>query len=326
MSVFNSFNILISSSGKQSLLVEAFKNALHDKGLVFAIDYNKYAPALAVADQSFIAPAFTSENYIEWMLDICKKNKIKLVLSLNVDELIILEQHRNEFERINCTLIGGPLDTIYMSVDKLKLNHFLYSNGFPSLKLLSLDEVKQNRIREFPVICKPRFGKASIGVKFINYKSELEDLIAQLDKKKSKSECIFQEISQGTEYGFDIVNDLNGNFAAALVRRKYAMKNGETDVAETIEPSQFIDFARKLSTHIKHQGSIDIDCFLYNNKIYVIDMNYRFGGGYVYCHYAGANTPQAIVNWAIGKTINENDLKYKSGLLFSRTSKLIQLK
>ena len=103
-------NILISAVGRQSFLVNAFKEALKGRGKVFATDCDENAKALKIADKSFIAPPFSSEKYILWMLDICKNHKIELLLSFNVDDIIILEKYNKAFSNIGCILLGADYE------------------------------------------------------------------------------------------------------------------------------------------------------------------------------------------------------------------------
>ena len=48
---------------------------------------------------------------------------------------------------------------------------------------------------------------------------------------------------------------------------------------------------------------MDCDVILKNNKIYILDLNPRFGGGYPFTHLAGLNYISAILEMAFDKKI-----------------------
>jgi len=90
-------NILITSAGTRGYLIRYFKKILRENGKIFAADCSKYAPALYEADNYFIIPAISNENYIKVLYKICLKNDVKGVISLNDVELPVLAQHKSKF-------------------------------------------------------------------------------------------------------------------------------------------------------------------------------------------------------------------------------------
>ena len=46
---------------------------------------------------------------------------------------------------------------------------------------------------------------------------------------------IYQECLDGQEYGADIINDLSGETQNVIIRKKIAMRSGETDIAELVD-------------------------------------------------------------------------------------------
>jgi hypothetical protein len=80
------------------------------------------------------------------------------------------------------------------------------------------------------------------------------------------------------------------------------MRSGETDIAETVDIKEFEDIAKNISVHLKHMALLDVDCFKSNDgKIFVLEMNCRFGGQYPFTHVAGVDVPQQIINWLNGR-------------------------
>ena len=134
---------------------------------------------------------------------------------------------------------------------------------------------------------------------------------AQQDLEKS---VIIQEKIIGQEYGCDVINDLNGNYQSTVIRKKIAMRAGETDVAEIVENEDILRMTRKLAENTKHIANLDIDILEKEGNFYLLEMNARFGGGYPFSHIAGVNLPYAIVRWALGLSVKKDLLSAQVGV------------
>jgi len=286
-------NILITSAGRQVFLVNAFKEALGKKGKVFTSDIDKDAPALKASDIGFISPAFTDRNYIKWLEGICRANDVNLLITLNVDDLLILERNRRTIENeTECKLIGGPLESIQISNDKYEVVQLCRKLDLPVVKTWLTSEVNKDNFSNFPLMAKPRYGKGGRGNVIIQNKTDLNEIT-----NKQSTPYVFQELIKGEEYGFDIINDFSGSYNSLLGRLKKRQKNGESYIAKTVNPMFWENSAKKLSRELKHQGTVNFDVLFKENKGYIIDINFRFSGDYVFSHVAGANTPMLYVNF-----------------------------
>ena len=120
---------------------------------------------------------------------------------------------------------------------------------------------------------------------------------------------LIQAMIDGQEYGLDIINDLEGNYQNTIVKKKVAMRSGETDCAETVDSIEIKQIGEKLSKTIKHIANLDCDVFVTSdNTIYVLEMNARFGGGYPFSHLAGVNLPMAIIKWLSNESVDIKEL------------------
>lgn len=90
-------NVLILSCGTRNKIVQYFKKELAGLGSVIAADCSKLAPALYEADRHHIVPRIESDDYLDAILEICRENNIRAVLSLIDPELSFLARHRELF-------------------------------------------------------------------------------------------------------------------------------------------------------------------------------------------------------------------------------------
>ena len=160
---------------------------------------------------------------------------------------------------------------------------------------------------------KPRWGQGSIGLFKVNSDDELKcafrlsDAAARRFAKATdeidaaEPQVIVQPCLAGQEMGCDIVNDLEGKHRRAFVKRKFAMRSGETDAAESASHPQIEALAAKIAAWSRHLGCMDSDWMVDDDGTpMLIELNPRFGGGYPFTHCAGADVCRACVDWARG--------------------------
>lgn len=319
---------MLTSVGRRSYMVNYFKDALQGKGMVHAAN-SVETYAMRIADQSVLTPLIYDGNYIEFMLDYCLKNSINAVISLFDIDLPVLASNKHKFAENHISLIVSDFEFVQICNDKWLTYRFLIENGLnAATSFLSVTDVLKaidsNAIK-FPLIVKPRWGMGSIGIFEADNKEELlvlyqktlnsiENCYLKYESNQDPDKSIIiQEKLFGDEYGLDIFNNLNGDFLTCVPKKKLAMRAGETDSAEIIENSELSEIGKRISQHSKHIGNLDVDCFLVDNKIYILEMNCRFGGQYPFSHLAGVNFPKALLSLINNEKIDEGLLKAYPG-------------
>ena len=126
-------NILILAAGTRNKIVQYFKRALNGQGTLIATDVNNLAPALYDADKYYIVPRISDPNYIEIVLDICKKEHVVGLFSLIDPELSLLAKNTERFQEVGATVIGSSYELCEMALDKMQMYHWLEERGYYSL-------------------------------------------------------------------------------------------------------------------------------------------------------------------------------------------------
>jgi carbamoyl-phosphate synthase large subunit len=313
-------NLLISCAGRQVSLLKAFMETLEGDGEVVACDINPHAAALSIVKHAISLP-YAHPDYISNQLEICRQFSVDVMLSLNLKELACLEACRMAFEAIGVKLIGAPMESIRIATDKLATAQACEQWGVNCPKTWPLWEVFENEERTFPLMIKPRFGQGGQGIFRVDNDISLRRAFAGF-KKAQLLDYIAQEFIEGQEYGIDVINNLHGEYAGHLSRRKLAMRCGETDIAQTISPEPFGRIAKILAEHMSHHGIMDVDLIGCGENFYVLDLNLRFGGGYAFSHLAGANVPAAILAWAQDREVEHRWLVARNGVTGARFSSI----
>ena len=334
-------NILFTCAGRRNYLINYCKEALNGKGKVLATDMSQLAPAMSDADISLIVPSIYSEDYIVKLYEIVKQYQVKAIISLNDLELPLLAQHKAEFSKIGVEVIVSDSSVIDICFDKIKTRDFLesihlktpltYTSYSDALAAIKCGDLK------FPLVLKPRWGSASIGIEFPESLEEFEiaykllniklkkTILFEASKEDINAAILIQQKLDGPEYGMDIVNDLEGNYFTTVVRKKLSMRAGETDKAISVIDVKFSEIGQRIAEHLKHIGNLDCDVFEHNNELYVLELNPRFGGGYPFSHEAGMNTIQAYLAWLAGEKLESSFNQYKADLVFSKCDRLIHI-
>lgn len=312
-------NILVTSVGRRTKLIEYFKNHF-DK--VVVTDATKLAPAIYEADEYYLAPSIYSDDYIDFLKDICKKENIKGILSLIDPELHLLSEYKEEFLKIGVKIIGSSKEVSEICFDKWKMYEFLKKNGFKTAKTyISLDEFKKELNEKkicFPVFIKPITGSASIGINKIETLETLE-LIWKLSEEK----MMIQEFMSGQEIGVDVYTDIiNEEIISIFTKEKINMRAGETDKARSFKDKKLFDLLEKFIKKLGTLGPVDIDVFKVNEEYYISEVNPRFGGGYPIAYECGEKFPEFIKN-NLENIINKKNIgSYQENIIMLKCDNL----
>lgn len=288
-------NILILSAGTRDKIIQYFKKELNGAGKVIATDMSNLAPAIYEADKYYIVPRMSAPEYLDIILDICKKEQITGVLSLIDPELSLLAKNRNRFEQIGVTVIGSSYELCEMSLDKNRMFQWLTTHKYNCARSYINKEkffadVEKGEI-SYPVFVKPIKGSASISISKVYDRDTVEVLFDHEDG------LMIQEFLDGQEIGADVYIDmLSGEVVSIFTKKKLKMRAGETDKAVSFQDEKLFDLIKKFAKEAGYRGQIDIDIFDINGEYYISEVNPRFGGGYPHAYESGTNHMKLITN------------------------------
>lgn len=308
-------NIMLTSAGRRNYLLSYFRASLAGRGRVLAADCSGHAAALQEADEAFVVPPVDAPGYVEGLLELCLAQGVGLLLSLNDHELPILAAARERFHARGVRVVVSRPEVVSLAADKLMTARFLKKAGLGTpMTYATLEEALRGLEGGevvFPLVVKPRWGTASLGIEVVD---DLEQLglawrYGQLRLPKlglgsgvrEGEGLMIQECLSGEEYGLDIVNDLKGRYRATFIKRKLAMRGGETDKAVTVTRPDLLEVGRRIGEALGHVGNLDCDLFMDGAACLVLELNPRFGGGYPFSAEAGADLPGALMAWAEGR-------------------------
>lgn len=336
----NKVNILLSSAGRRPYLVKWFQEALRRNGVsgdVILADADPTAASRAYADKSLTAPPVGAAGYFSWLSATISQNHVDLAISVNDFE--ISEWSRRRVGTTALLSLDAQAQNVVEDKHAMARHLRTYDIRVPETQIAAstrgTDLLARSRS---DVVVKARYGSGSRGLEIASgdnidaalarVSSAALDRTGQqsVDVSKRMEYVVLQPRIGGQEFGLDVVHDFRGAFAAALVRKKLSMRGGETDKAVTVDARPFRDLAQRIGESIPHRGLIDVDVIQdEHGRLWVIDINPRFGGGYPFSHAAGADVPSAYIAWMTNQQPEPSWLTYRVGVTSAKHVELATL-
>ena len=300
-------NLLITSIGKRVQLIKHLKQSFN----VIGVDAGELNAAKSFVHKFYRIPKANEDGYIDCLLDICKKEEIKVLIPLYEGEFEILHNVREKFQNIGTVLLLSNEQILDICKDKEETyNYFLNSEiNIPKVYCESeiQDIIKYGDINKLPLIIKPKDGMGSDGVYKINNLHELKFF------KEYVKNGMIQEYIDGEEYTVDTLVDLKGNPVYVVPRKRLEVRAGEVVKSSTVKDKKIIDETLKVIEHLNKLrdkkglallGPLTIQFFKKSNEeVYLLEINPRFGGGVPLSFEAGADYGKWILNMLEGKQL-----------------------
>lgn len=330
-------NVLLTCAGRRHYLASYFKQALGQNGRVVGTDMDLSAPALQACDAAHKVPNVFDSDYLDELKKVILAENIHMVFSLNDLEAGLLANNRAALEQeTGATFYVPSLSTLDVCADKWSTFQFAREIGVASPETFlctadAMEGLELGRVR-FPLIIKPRWGSASMGLFVVETPVDLVSGFDACRKAVAKSALsslgvedavIIQEVIQGPEYGVDILYGMQQNFMGFTAKMKLAMRAGETDKAVTVVSESFREIVSKIANALPHRGNLDCDFMEQDGNLYLLEFNPRFGGGYPFTHLAGANHVQMLINDYQGKKVPS--YRYETGKVFAKFDSLVEV-
>lgn len=257
---------------------------------VIGIDSEVLGTGLYATTKSYLGFYANHSNFIDRIIEICKKEQCKVVFPGLDIELIPLS---NNIEKLTANgvfpIVSNP-NVIKISDDKLETSEFLRSNNFPYLKTYRLKDYSFEL--DFPVVLKPQKGGArSIGTFVAKDMREFDKYILDIDINN----YVVQEYIQSDEYTCGTVSFENGCIGVIVMRRQ--LRAGDTYKAFVVKNEEISNFVKSVINVLKPFGACNIQLRVRDNIPYIFEINARCSGTTASRALAGFNEPKMICDY-----------------------------
>lgn len=314
--------VLFTCIGRRVELVQAFRAAaekLHIDLTIYATDVTQTAPALSFCDKKLIAPSIKDREYIPYLLELCKKEKINGLIPTIDTDLLALSENRQEFEKIGTTVFVAAPEKVRLCRDKRLTSDYFERLGLNAPK--AFDDA-QAYTMGYPAFIKPKDGSSSINAYMVKNETELATYAKKI------GDYVVQPFISGTEYTVDIFCDKVGAPVFITPRIRLAVRAGEVLKTEIRQNREIVEEMFKLIEDFRPCGGITVQLIRNEEqkRNWYIEINPRFGGGAPLSIKAGADSAEALLKVLLGEKLDYRENAAEDGAVFSRFDQSVRVK
>ena len=308
-------NLLFTGVGRRIELLQAFRNAalvLNKELKIFGADMAGTASALAYCDFTRKVVAMRDPEYIHNLLDICKSDRIDLLIPTIDTDLLVLSENKEKFEKIGTKVMISEPEMIRICRDKNYTSQFFVDCGLHAP--MPVNDWKQYK-GSFPAFIKPKDGSSSVNAFKVENAEELEVYAAQV------KDYIVQPFIKGKEYTIDIFCSWDGRPLSIVPRERVQIRAGEVLKTRIYMDKTMIAESKALCAVFKPCGPLTVQLIRdeFSGTDFFIEINPRFGGGAPLSMKAGARSAETILKLLSGETVDYiNEDEIADGAIYSR--------
>ena len=335
MSEFKNLTVLLSACGAQFApgLVKCLKDNGEREIRVIGIDMH-YDPTLdGLYDGIYEVPGASDPKYIDVILDICKKEKVDVVLPFMSAELIPLFDRKDDFDKQGIKVAVGDRKTIETTINKYNFYAFLKEQGLKVPKFHVIKKASELKeaceavgYPEHPVCVKATELSGSRGIRMIDpsksrfdilfgekpnsFFTSFDDLQATLKERPEMPEMMAMEYLPGEEGSVDLIAD-HGKIVYMCYRESNVNLASIPQAATLSYNKEAYDIAESVVKALGLDGSADLD-FKYDRdgKPVLMEINPRIAATMQIFKEGGLNLPYLRIKQLLGEELPKIDIKY----------------
>jgi len=315
-------NLIFSCIGKRGYIADFFREHLAPGDRIIGTSNNPWTPGFAQCDEGVLMPPIASDEYIPAVLDTCKRYEARALFSFYDPDVARLAPEVSTFTEIGVSAFIPGENAAIIGFDKWRTFQVLREAGFlvPDTWIdldLAIEALSIGKL-SFPVIVKPREGFGSANTFMARNELQLRAFFSVSQR------MLIQQFIEGETFDVETFSDLSGQVLQVVVWRKWMSRLGETEQASTVLDPELLDIGKRLAEAVGNVGPMDADLFrTADGRVWVLELNLRFGGGYPVSHLAGAGFPELAIAIARGESPAPRIGQYKPGVSMLKSLQIL---
>lgn len=332
----------IGGIGYGDQILKALRLAPAGRYHIVGGDARRECPQFNRVDQAVVLPRADAPDYVDAVLAVCRRYKIRAVFPGCEPELKVVAANRTRFAEVGIFLPVNRPEMITQCMDKAACMAALAAAGFAPPRYVEVTgPADLPQIDFFPVVVKPtRVSGGSVDCYIAQDAGELQALASYLHLGADARSFIVQEYvgTPNDEYTVGVLYDMDGNYINAIacrrdlgsllnVKLKVPNRTGRADFGPTLvissgvshgEMGRFPDVVgqcRAIADVFKPQGPVNVQCRFVDGKVRVFEINPRFSGTTSLRAMVGYNEPDVLIrHHLLGEAITR-DFAYRSATI-----------
>lgn len=293
--------------------------------------------------------ASEEENYTKKILDICRKEKVEIILPLTIEETLVLLSNKNTFTTNGIKIANtNTIGNLEICSDKWLVNNFLREKGIlvpNAVPVSNTEDIRQNMAKfGYPknkVVIKPRVSHGSRGFKIITENKDDLRLITKLKPtdfhfvtldcfcnivENQNLNAVLMDYLEGDDYSV-YTFCFNGELLVILPMQRTGLIPGMSTGGVLKKEEKIIEYITKISNVFKFNGMINFQLKNTASGPLLYEINTRISATTVIGHGTGINFPLLEILLAEGRVeeiknkISETRIKW--GLTLYRVQREI---
>lgn len=260
-------------------------------------------------------PVSDNERYLEFVKDLCEREKINYVFPMIDYEIDLLNNYREWFEERGVVLCISPKKSIDIIRDKKKLAEFIetYCVDTVSIPTKKMSEIV-NLEWQFPIVCKPYNGRSSQGLRYIYTDEEWKKILVEVKQE----DYIVQPYINGPRIVVEIVRQSIPNKVVAMTRRELiSTPHGCSLTVLTYQDKKLEKAASNLANALGVVGDVNFEYILDKEGVYhFIECNPRFSAGCEFSCMSGYDCVENHIKCFMGQEIE--DYHFNHNMIIAR--------
>jgi carbamoyl-phosphate synthase large subunit len=292
----------VGGGGVGEQLIKALRLAPRPYCIVGS-DIHHRSLGLADVDVPVMLPRGNAPDYIDAVLDVCKRLGVRAIFPGSEVELIALSKARSKITAAGVRLFVNTERVLEIGLDKAATGTFLSENGFEAPRAKEISSLADlPEIPFLPVVLKPSVGGGGSVNTFIAQTREELQLFGAFLLSVYPSFLAQEYVGTAdAEYTVGVLTSYDGQLIHSIALRRTILatfnnrlwvpnKSGNASLGKTLVISngvsqgdvgtfrQVTEPCERIAKAIGSRGPINIQCRLENGSVKVFEINPRFSG------------------------------------------------
>lgn len=335
MDKLEDLTVLITACGAQFMpgLVDCLKDNGERNIKIIGVDIGNDPTILQLVDVCYSVSKAGTKSYIDELINICKKEKVDVIIPFMSSELLALIERKKEFEEIGVKVSVSNRESVEITNNKYKFYKFLKEIGIKIPRFAQVkkadDLIAACEFCGYPnnaVCIKATESSGSRGIRIIkpnlsrfellfnekpnSFYTTLEEMLLTLKERDSMPEMMVMEYLPGSEGSVDLLAD-NGKIIYMAYRESNVNLHSIPQEATLVKNDEAYEIATKVIQKLELSGNADLD-FKNDSQGHpvLMEINPRIAATMKIFKEGGLNLPYLRIKQLLGEKLPDIDIKY----------------